>query len=242
MTNRERAARATRRRIVDAAARLFVRDGYSETSIADIAAAADVAVPTVYAGLRSKANILRAVVESTLRGDHEGGSLGQACRVEGDGGRGGRTREAGRLRPDPHRRVRARSFGVRAARGRGGKRRRSHRAARGARPQALRDPEQAGAQPAAGQAAQGRADRPQGRRLHLGDRQRTHLPRAGGAARMEAARVRALGRRAAGGRSTARATIRRPPRGKPRSAGSRARRVPAPPTPPRRAPGCPGPP
>lgn len=72
MTNRERAARATRRRIVDAAARLFVRDGYSETSIADIAAAADVAVPTVYAGLRSKANILRAVVESTLRGDHEG--------------------------------------------------------------------------------------------------------------------------------------------------------------------------
>ncbi len=77
MTNRERAARATRRRIVDAAARLFVRDGYSETSIADIAAAADVAVPTVYAGLRSKANILRAVVESTLRGDHEGVPLGK---------------------------------------------------------------------------------------------------------------------------------------------------------------------
>jgi TetR/AcrR family transcriptional regulator, regulator of autoinduction and epiphytic fitness len=77
MTNRERAARATRRRIVEAAARLFVRNGYSDTSIADIAAAADVAVPTVYASLRSKANILRAVVELTLRGDDEAVPLAQ---------------------------------------------------------------------------------------------------------------------------------------------------------------------
>jgi AcrR family transcriptional regulator len=75
--NRERTARATRRRIVDAAARLFVRDGYSDTSIADIASAAGVAVPTVYASLRSKANILRAVVELTLRGDDEAAPLAQ---------------------------------------------------------------------------------------------------------------------------------------------------------------------
>ena len=68
-TNRERQADETRRRIVDAAARLFVRDGYAATSIAAIAAEAGVAVPTVYATLRSKANLLRAVVALNVRGD-----------------------------------------------------------------------------------------------------------------------------------------------------------------------------
>ena len=68
-TNRERQAEETRRRIVDAAARLFVRDGYAATSIAAIAAEAGVAVPTVYATLRSKANLLRAVVALNVRGD-----------------------------------------------------------------------------------------------------------------------------------------------------------------------------
>ena len=69
MSTRSRQARETRRRIVEAAAELFVRDGYSETSIAAIAQSAGVAVPTVYATLRSKAGILRAVVELTVRGD-----------------------------------------------------------------------------------------------------------------------------------------------------------------------------
>jgi TetR/AcrR family transcriptional regulator of autoinduction and epiphytic fitness len=71
MSNRARQARETRRRIVEEAARLFVRDGYSATSISSIAEEAEVAVPTVYASLRSKANILRAVVELTVRGDDE---------------------------------------------------------------------------------------------------------------------------------------------------------------------------
>ena len=71
MSNRARQARETRRRIVEAAARLFVRDGYSATSIAAIAEEAQVAVPTVYASMRSKANILRAVVQFTVRGDAE---------------------------------------------------------------------------------------------------------------------------------------------------------------------------
>ena len=70
-SNRARQARETRRRIVAAAARLFVRQGYSATSISAIADEAGVAVPTVYASLRSKANILRAVVELTVRGDDE---------------------------------------------------------------------------------------------------------------------------------------------------------------------------
>jgi TetR/AcrR family transcriptional regulator, regulator of autoinduction and epiphytic fitness len=69
--NRERQARETRRRIVEAAARLFLRDGYSATSIGAIAEEAGVAVPTVYASFRSKAGVLRAVVELTVRGDDE---------------------------------------------------------------------------------------------------------------------------------------------------------------------------
>jgi AcrR family transcriptional regulator len=75
MSNRARGARETRRRIVEAAARLFVERGYSATSIGAIAAEADVAVPTVYASLRSKANIPRAVVDLTVRGDDEAAPL-----------------------------------------------------------------------------------------------------------------------------------------------------------------------
>jgi TetR/AcrR family transcriptional regulator of autoinduction and epiphytic fitness len=70
-SNRAREARETRRRIVEAAARLFVRDGYAATSIGAIAQEAGVAVPTVYAGLRNKAGVLRAVVDLTVRGDDE---------------------------------------------------------------------------------------------------------------------------------------------------------------------------
>lgn len=75
MSNRTRQARETRRRIVEAAARLFVEEGYSATSIGAIAKEAGVAVPTVYATLRSKANILRAVVDLTVRGDDEAAPL-----------------------------------------------------------------------------------------------------------------------------------------------------------------------
>jgi TetR/AcrR family transcriptional regulator of autoinduction and epiphytic fitness len=74
-SNRARQARETRRRIVEAAAALFVRDGYSATSIRAIAEQAGVAVPTVYASLRSKANILRAVVDLSVRGDDEAAPL-----------------------------------------------------------------------------------------------------------------------------------------------------------------------
>src|SRR5919112_1678265 len=74
-SNRTRQARDTRRRIVEAAALLFVREGYSATSIKAIAETAGVAVPTVYASLRSKANILRAVVDLTVRGDDEAAPL-----------------------------------------------------------------------------------------------------------------------------------------------------------------------
>jgi TetR/AcrR family transcriptional regulator, regulator of autoinduction and epiphytic fitness len=71
MSNRSRQASETRSRIVAAAADLFVRDGYAATSIGAIAEQAGVAVPTVYATLRSKAGILRAVIDMTVRGDDE---------------------------------------------------------------------------------------------------------------------------------------------------------------------------
>jgi AcrR family transcriptional regulator len=74
-SNRARQARETRRRIVQAAAVLFAHEGYSATSIKAIAEEAGVAVPTVYASLRSKANILRAVVDLTVRGDDEAAPL-----------------------------------------------------------------------------------------------------------------------------------------------------------------------
>jgi TetR/AcrR family transcriptional regulator, regulator of autoinduction and epiphytic fitness len=75
MSNRARHARETRRRIVEAAARLFVEQGYSATSIAAIAEAAGVAVPTVYATLRNKAGVLRAVVDLNVRGDEDAAPL-----------------------------------------------------------------------------------------------------------------------------------------------------------------------
>lgn len=71
MANRARQAHETRRRIVDAAAELFLRDGYAATPIPAIAEKAGVAVPTVYASVGGKADLLRAVTETTIRGDDE---------------------------------------------------------------------------------------------------------------------------------------------------------------------------
>lgn len=71
MANRSRQAAETRRRIVEAAARLFLRDGYAATSINAIAAEAGVAVQTVYASLRTKRDILETVLQLTVRGAEE---------------------------------------------------------------------------------------------------------------------------------------------------------------------------
>ena len=68
---RQESARRTRRAIVVAATELFVRRGYAATSLADIAAAADVARPTVFAAFGSKPAILRHVLDQALAGDDE---------------------------------------------------------------------------------------------------------------------------------------------------------------------------
>jgi AcrR family transcriptional regulator len=69
---REAAARDTRRRIRDAARRLFVESGYAATSVRAVAAAAGVAEKTVYLQFEGKAAILKEVVDAAIVGDEVG--------------------------------------------------------------------------------------------------------------------------------------------------------------------------
>lgn len=66
---RSEGARATRRAIVTTAGALFIERGYAATSLADIAAAAGVARPTVFAAFGSKGALLRRVLDEGLAGD-----------------------------------------------------------------------------------------------------------------------------------------------------------------------------
>jgi AcrR family transcriptional regulator len=66
---RARKAQQTRRRVLDAAQALFVRDGYAATTIAAIAEAGDVAVQTVYAVFANKRNILTELLAYRVVGD-----------------------------------------------------------------------------------------------------------------------------------------------------------------------------
>lgn len=60
---RRQQAEATRDEILRAARRLFAEHGYGATSMADVAAAAGVAVQTIYAGFRSKRGLVEALVD-----------------------------------------------------------------------------------------------------------------------------------------------------------------------------------
>ena len=75
-------AEVTRRRIAEAARRLFLRDGYAATTLRDVAAEAGVAVQTVYAVYGSKAGILRALrdlaVDQREAGASFSGAMGAA--------------------------------------------------------------------------------------------------------------------------------------------------------------------
>ena len=59
----------SRRRILDAAARLFLERGYLGTTLAAVADTAGVSVQTVYNVVGSKAVLLKAVYDVTLVGD-----------------------------------------------------------------------------------------------------------------------------------------------------------------------------
>jgi AcrR family transcriptional regulator len=68
---RREQAEATRREILDAAERLFQKDGYVATSMAAIAKEAGVALKTVYLAFETKGGLLRALWHRNLRGGRE---------------------------------------------------------------------------------------------------------------------------------------------------------------------------
>ncbi len=70
-TLRDEQSRATRRRIVDAGAELFVERGYVPTTIDDLAERAGVSRRTVFTSVGSKADILKLAFDWTLAGDDE---------------------------------------------------------------------------------------------------------------------------------------------------------------------------
>lgn len=68
---RREQATATRMAILDAARRLFERQGYAATTMAAVAAEAGVAPKTVYVAFDGKASLLRELWHLLLRGDAE---------------------------------------------------------------------------------------------------------------------------------------------------------------------------
>ncbi|HEY5845507.1 MAG TPA: TetR family transcriptional regulator [Microlunatus sp.] len=68
-SNRRAQALRTRERILDEARRLFIANGFAATSIAAVAAAAQVSSPTVFSAFGSKVNLLKEAAETTIVGD-----------------------------------------------------------------------------------------------------------------------------------------------------------------------------
>jgi AcrR family transcriptional regulator len=67
-TKRREAAARTRQTILDAAFELFTARGYTATSMAAIAARADVALDTVYASVGRKPELARLLIETAISG------------------------------------------------------------------------------------------------------------------------------------------------------------------------------
>jgi AcrR family transcriptional regulator len=67
-TRRRARALQTERAIVDAAERLFMRDGFQATTIAAVAAAAGVSAETIYKAFGGKTGLVRAIRERGLEG------------------------------------------------------------------------------------------------------------------------------------------------------------------------------
>ena len=70
-SRRQEQARQTRRDILRAAGELFVEQGYTRTTIADVARAAGVSPETVYGAFGNKATLLHRVWDVTVGGDDE---------------------------------------------------------------------------------------------------------------------------------------------------------------------------
>jgi AcrR family transcriptional regulator len=74
---RREQAEATRRQILEAAQRLFERQGYAATTMAAIATEAGVALKTVYVAFETKSGLLRALWHLLLRGDEADVPMGE---------------------------------------------------------------------------------------------------------------------------------------------------------------------
>lgn len=70
-TRRQEQAQENRRRILQAAHDLFIGKGYGQTAITDIAAAAGVAVETVYAAFKNKPTLLHRAWDVAVGGDDQ---------------------------------------------------------------------------------------------------------------------------------------------------------------------------
>lgn len=70
-SRRAEQARHTRRRVLEAATTVFLERGYAGTTMRAVAAAADVAVPTVELAFGTKARLLHAAIDVAIAGDDE---------------------------------------------------------------------------------------------------------------------------------------------------------------------------
>jgi len=68
---RTQQARQTRRRVIDAATRLFVAQGYASTTMGAIGAKGGVSIPTVELIFGTKAQLLHVVLDVAIAGDDE---------------------------------------------------------------------------------------------------------------------------------------------------------------------------
>lgn len=67
-SGRQARARRNQQAVLDVAQRLFLDDGYGATTVAQIAAEADVSVETVFKAFGGKSGLVRAIFDRALRG------------------------------------------------------------------------------------------------------------------------------------------------------------------------------
>jgi AcrR family transcriptional regulator len=96
---REQQTAQTRRAVVDAARDLFMANGWAGTGMRDVAAAAGLALETVYSHFSSKRGVLRAVADAAVVGDDADVPLAERAEflAIGRGRRPARIRAAARL-------------------------------------------------------------------------------------------------------------------------------------------------
>ena len=70
-SRRRSQARDSRARVVRAARGRFLAEGYAATTLASVAADADVSVETIYKAFRNKAGLLKAIFDVAVAGDDE---------------------------------------------------------------------------------------------------------------------------------------------------------------------------